>query len=114
MTVLPARPPGHSSADCRTCGACCSFSREWPRFSTENDAYLARIPSAYVDNEQGRMQCTGNRCAALVGKVGVSTTCAIYAVRPDVCKVCSPGDEACHMARRRFNLRLLAPIGWVE
>ena len=26
------------SPDCRTCGACCSFSREWPRFTLEDDA----------------------------------------------------------------------------
>ncbi len=89
----------------------CSFSAEWPRFSMETDADLDRIPPAYVDNEQGRMQCSGNRCAALMGKVGVSTACAIYTVRPDVCKACLPGDDACQMARRRFNLRVIAPPG---
>jgi hypothetical protein len=39
-----------------------------------------------------------------VGDVGVSTACAIYTVRPDVCKACLPGDDACQLARRRFNL----------
>jgi uncharacterized protein len=38
------------------------------------------------------MRCNGNRCAALVGDVGISTARAIYAVRPDVCKACLPGD----------------------
>jgi hypothetical protein len=71
-------------------------------------------PYRLCDDEEGRMRCIGNRCAALMGKVGISTTCAIYAVRPDVCKVCLPGDEACQMARRRFNLMLLAPSGWTE
>jgi len=80
----------------------------------ENDADLDRIPSVYVDDEQGRMRCIGNRCAALVGTVGVSTACAIYAVRPEVCQVCLPADETCQMARRRFNLRLLAPSGRAE
>ncbi|HUD89506.1 MAG TPA: YkgJ family cysteine cluster protein [Xanthobacteraceae bacterium] len=93
-----------SSAACRACGACCSFSPEWPRFSLESDADLDRIPSAYVDDEGGRMRCNGNRCAALVGDVGVSTACAIYTVRPQVCQACLPGDDACQMARRRFNL----------
>jgi uncharacterized protein len=89
---------------CRACGACCSFSAEWPRFSTEDDADLERIPDEYIDEGEGRMRCEGGRCAALVGEVGVSTACAVYAVRPDVCRACLPGDEACRMARRSFNL----------
>ncbi|RVA08938.1 YkgJ family cysteine cluster protein, partial [Mesorhizobium sp. M7D.F.Ca.US.004.03.1.1] len=34
--------------DCQSCGACCSYSAEWPRFSTEDDAQLDRIPEKYV------------------------------------------------------------------
>ena|SRR5215471_1146320 len=93
-----------ASAVCRACGACCSFSPEWPRFSLEDDAALDRIPPAFVDDGQGGMRCDGGRCAALVGTVGVSTSCAVYALRPDVCRACLPGDAACQMARRRFNL----------
>ncbi len=104
-TVNVTQPPGKDAAAmCRACGACCSFSAEWPRFSLEDDAVLARIPLAFVDDERGRMRCEGDRCAALVGEVGASTSCAVYAVRPDVCRACLPGDEACQMARRRFNL----------
>src|SRR6516162_4459862 len=93
-----------TASECRACGACCSFSAEWPRFSLESDADLDRIPRVYADREHGRMRCSGNRCAALVGHVGVSTACAIYAVRPDICRACLPGDDTCKMARRRFNL----------
>jgi len=89
---------------CRTCGACCSFSREWPRFTLEDDADLDRIPRELVDQHLGRMKCDGDRCAALVGQVGVSTACAIYSIRPDVCRACEPGDDACLMARQRFGL----------
>ena len=89
---------------CRACGACCAFSREWPRFSLEEDADLARIPRALVDDAHGRMRCDGNRCAALKGDVGVATSCAVYAVRPEVCRTCEPGDDACRMARARFGL----------
>ena len=39
------------------------------------------------------MRCSGNRCVALVGEVGISTACAIYAVRPHVCRPCLPGDD---------------------
>jgi uncharacterized protein len=96
MTVTPL--------DCQACGACCSFSREWPRFSLESDADLAQIPPAFVDDGQGRMRCNGDRCSALVGEVGLSTACAVYAVRPEVCRACLPGDDACEMARRHFQL----------
>jgi len=105
------------SALCRSCGACCSFSRDWPRFTTEDDSELERIPRAFVDDSFARMRCDGDRCAALVGEVGISTTCAVYSVRPEVCRACQPGDEACQMARQRFGLWRESqpkPIAWVE
>jgi Fe-S-cluster containining protein len=101
---IAAQPIALTSASCRTCGACCSFSAVWPRFTLESDADLDRIPATLVDEGLGRMRCSGDRCAALVGDVGIATACAIYAVRPEVCRACFPGDDACLMARRRFNL----------
>lgn len=92
------------SAQCQACGACCAYSAEWPRFSLESEAELALIPPALVDDARGRMRCDGARCAALVGKVGVATSCAIYAVRPQVCRECLPGDIACQIAREHFGL----------
>ena len=89
---------------CRSCGACCSFSKEWPRFTLESEAELERIPAAFVDARLTHMRCEGDRCSALAGTVGVSTSCQIYSVRPHVCRACEPGDEACHLARRRFEL----------
>jgi Fe-S-cluster containining protein len=89
---------------CRSCGACCSFSRDWPRFTTEDESDLDRIPRAFVDHHLGRMKCDGDRCAALVGEVGISTSCTIYSVRPEVCRACEPGDEACQLARHWFAL----------
>jgi uncharacterized protein len=102
--VTATEQAGHEAFSCRTCGACCSFSADWPRFSTEDDADLDRIPREYVDDGEGRMRCDGARCAALTGEVGVSTSCAVYAVRPDVCRACLPGDDACLTARRHFGL----------
>jgi hypothetical protein len=49
-------------------------------------------------------RCDGDRCSALSGKVGVATSCGIYAVRPEVCRTCMPGDPECDMARRRHGL----------
>ena len=98
--------PGVDQASCQACGAGCAFSRDWPRFSTEDDADLDRIPCELVDDGLGRMRCDGDRCAALLGEVGVSTACAIYEIRPEVCRACVPGDDACRMARRAFGLPL--------
>jgi hypothetical protein len=96
---------GPNSDDlCRTCGACCSYSADWPRFSLESEARLDRIPRTLVGDGKRGMRCTGTRCAALVGIVGQSTSCAIYPLRPDVCRACSPGDPECGEARRHFGL----------
>ena len=91
-------------ATCRACGACCAHSAEWPRFALESDDALAAIPAVYVDDARGRMRCVGDRCSALTGKVGVATSCAVYEARPDVCRACLPGDDACLTARRGFTL----------
>jgi Fe-S-cluster containining protein len=93
---------------CKTCGACCSYAADWPRFTLEDDVVIARIPTELVSATMGGMRCTGDRCCALDGEVGVATSCSIYAHRPDVCRACQPGDDACTMARQRFGLPPLA------
>lgn len=93
---------------CQACGACCATSAEWPRFSTEDDEALDRIPVALVNARGSGMRCDGDRCAALVGKVGKATSCAIYAMRPEVCRTCMPGDDECAMARRKWGLPALS------
>ena len=93
-----------SQSPCKTCGACCSYAADWPRFTLEDDAVIARIPIELVSATMGGMRCNGDRCCALVGEVGVATSCSIYAHRPDVCRACQPGDDACTMARQRFGL----------
>jgi Fe-S-cluster containining protein len=87
---------------CQSCGACCSFSADWPRFTLEEDAAIARIPEAFV--ARSGMRCIGDRCSALQGKIGEATACQVYDVRPDVCRACQPGDEECNMARQRFGM----------
>jgi Fe-S-cluster containining protein len=56
------------------------------------------------------MRCEGGRCAALQGEIGKATACGIYAVRPEVCRTCMPGDAECAMARRKFKLPAIEPI----
>lgn len=93
--------------DCQTCGACCSYSEDWPRFTLETDEDLARLPDALVNDRRSGMRCTGDRCSALAGTVGAAVSCSAYAARPEVCRACSPGDEACGIARAHFNLPVL-------
>ena len=93
---------------CQACGACCAYSSNWPRFSIEEDTALDLIPSEFVNARASGMRCEGDRCAALEGRIGVATACAIYAVRPEVCRTCMPGDAECTMARRKFGLPALA------
>lgn len=108
--ILGAAPvmQGGNSSPCTVCGACCAYSDEWPRFTIEDDATLDRIPAEMVNDQLSGMRCDGVRCLALVGQIGVATSCAIYADRPDVCRACEPGDHACDMARVRHGLPLLA------
>jgi Fe-S-cluster containining protein len=89
---------------CQGCGACCAYSKDWPRFTTEDDAALDLIPKGFVNGRQSGMRCEGDRCSALSGRIGVVTSCLIYAIRPQVCRSCMPGDAECAMARRRHGL----------
>jgi uncharacterized protein len=92
---------------CQACGACCAYSANWPRFSIEGDEELALIPEKFVNARLSGMRCDDERCSALQGKIGVATACGIYAVRPEVCRTCMPGDAECAMARRKFGLPVI-------
>jgi Fe-S-cluster containining protein len=100
-------PAGYAESPCQACGACCAYSSNWPRFSTEDDAALDRIPETFVNATLSGMRCDGDRCSALSGKVGTATACVIYADRPEVCRTCMPGDGECRMARKRHGLPAL-------
>ena len=101
MTIMSPSP-------CQSCGACCDFSPDWPRFSLESDDALALIPVKLVASNFSGMRCDGNRCSALAGKVGEATACTIYDVRPEVCRDCQPGDDACTMARALHRMPALS------
>ena len=98
------RIAAETESPCQACGACCSYSQNWPRFTTEDDAALDLIPEQFVNERLSGMRCDGDRCSALSGKVGEATSCMIYAVRPEVCRTCLPGDVECAMARKRHGL----------
>jgi len=99
--MLETSPP--DIFDCQTCGACCAYSAEWPRFSLETDEEIARIPDTFIAADLSGMKFEAGRCAALTGEVGKHVGCAVYADRPQVCRTCMPGDEECKMARAEFG-----------
>src|ERR1700730_1870284 len=93
---------------CQACGACCSYSQNWPRFTTEDDAALDLIPAKFVNQRLSGMRCDGDRCTALSGKIGAATAGTIYAARPEVSRAFIPGGPECAMSRRRNGLPVLA------
>src|SRR5204862_7255400 len=94
----------------QACGGGGSSSPNWARLTTEDDAALDLIPEKFVNAKLSGMRCDGERCSALSGKVGVATSCVIYAVRPEVCRTCMPGDVECAMARKRHGLPVLTVV----
>ena len=72
-----AEPATDLESPCQACGACCSYSANWPRFTTEDDAALDLIPEKFVNERLSGMRCEGDRCSALSGKVGEATACVI-------------------------------------
>jgi Fe-S-cluster containining protein len=98
---------GELDNPCLACGACCAYSENWPRFSTEDDAALDLIPKELVNARGSGMRCEGDRCAALKGEIGEATACTIYPIRPDVCHACQPGDAECALARGKYGLPAL-------
>ena len=109
--MASAAHTAQQTSPCQNCGACCSYSPDWPRFSLEDDAALARIPPALVAASGSGMRCIGDRCAALTGEIGKATACTIYDARPDVCRTCQPGDEECNMARVKHGMPPIAAQG---
>jgi uncharacterized protein len=104
ISVMTTAAIGPDPSPCQNCGACCATDASWPRFSMESDDALALIPAKFIAKNLSGMACDGDRCSALTGKVGEHTACSIYAARPDVCRACLPGDDACAIARAKWGM----------
>lgn len=85
--------------ECVDCGVCC-FA-EIPDYVRVFGVDLERMDDearAYVDFDGNRahMRMSGGRCAALmIDPVRLRYTCAIYPMRPDVCRSLERGSGAC-------------------
>lgn len=98
------------SDPCQSCGACCAYSDDWPEFTDETNEHLASIPLEMCNIFTGRMWCYGDRCCALRGEVGKSTSCAIYERRPNVCREFEPASDGCNAVRQYFGLPPLSGL----
>lgn len=99
VVVRPTESP------CMSCGACCAYSHDWPEFTDGDDDLI--IPDALLDLEVGRMKCTGDRCNALDGDIGVSVRCTVYEQRPRVCREFTPLPVNCDPVRKWLGLPVL-------
>jgi Fe-S-cluster containining protein len=102
---------------CLECGACCaSFRVDFS--SHESEACGGSVPEGLaveVTSSICRMRGTDHarpRCAALIGRVGESASCAIYEWRPSPCREFAAGSDACASARARHGLAPLDPSCW--
>ncbi len=100
----PRAIDGAGASPCQSCGACCNYSSEWPRFTIEDDATIARLPAEFINDADTGMRCDGDRCLGLDGTIGLWTACTVYADRPVVCRECVAGDHACTMAREAYGM----------
>ena len=100
--------------ECTSCGACCfSTLPEYVRvFGIDLDRMDDRA-RAFTDFDGNRcfMRLDEGRCTALViDPVRRTFTCAIYPMRPDVCRSLERGSGACRADRHEKRERPLLAI----
>ncbi|MQY51987.1 YkgJ family cysteine cluster protein [Rhodocyclus gracilis] len=112
-----------SAPTCHGCGACCAAYRVDFHRAEVDSAPGGTVPAALVvplTASLVRLRGTDEsppRCVALVGEIGVSAACSIYALRPGPCREFGElaplgiADDACQRARRRHGLPPLAAGG---
>ncbi len=88
--------------DCETCGACCRNNRvriervDLERFATAGRPGLGKPPYTRKDGDKVVLRLLRSRdCRHL----RPDRRCAIYALRPDACRLFPPGSEGCLFSR---------------
>ena|SRR5436190_1759499 len=106
-----------ANLDCQTCGACCAPGSVLAWIGAEGWAWLTkteldRLPKKYRlqvlpsphNATMFELSAPNGQCCALVGKVGVQTSCDVYADRPGDCRRFEMGSEGCLAARKHHGL----------
>jgi Fe-S-cluster containining protein len=98
---------------CLSCGACCASFRVSFYFGESDSVPGGSVPQQMVEVVTPflvAMRGTNQpqpHCSALIGKVGVSSSCLIYEQRASTCREVEVGDERCITARTRHRLPML-------
>ena len=116
--------PDPDGGDCVACGRCCHHGPSTVHLLESDDERMGPLLLAEYTILDRRppgwrfLKNTGERCAALDVSVPGQYPCAIYAHRPEDCRIVEPGSPACLEARRLGHLgssvgfqRVAAAIG---
>lgn len=118
-------PAGDAPNPCLACGACCVRYRASFHWSEADDAEGA-VPVGLTDDlgpfrrVMRGTDTSDPRCVALEGTVGVEVRCAIYELRPSVCRDFTPSwadgrpNDMCDRARSARGLDPLTPDAWTR
>jgi Fe-S-cluster containining protein len=100
--------------ECVDCGRCCfSYAVDYIRVFGVDHARMDDHARAYTsfDGHRCQMRMVDGHCAALqIDPVARRFTCAIYPMRPDVCRSLERGSGACRADRHEKAERPLLAI----
>lgn len=107
--AMPLSPvsgaPDPDGNDCVACGRCCHHGPRTVHLLEADEARMGkRLLELYTELDvkppwMRFIKNEGERCAGLDVSVPGSYPCAIYASRPDDCRIVEPGSPACLEAR---------------
>jgi Fe-S-cluster containining protein len=102
--------PDPGGADCVGCGRCCHHGARTVHLLEADEVRMgARLLELYteLDDRPPWMRFVkngGDRCGGLDVSAEGQYPCAIYASRPEDCRIVEPGSPACLEARRLGHL----------
>lgn len=85
-----------TAPDCLTCGACCSAGPDTVDLVPQVDD---QVPEVFRTNDGRHMRTLFGKCLALRGIPDCRVYCAIYELRPLVCRSFEAGGEGCRRIR---------------
>ncbi len=103
-------PPDPDGKDCVACGRCCHHEPRTVHLLEADEARMGkRLLELYTDLETRPpfmrfVKNAGDRCGGLDVSVPGQYPCAIYASRPEDCRIVEPASPACLEARALGHL----------
>lgn len=108
--VFPLREPDPDGGDCVDCGRCCHHGAHTVHLLEADEARMGkRLLELYTELADHPpwmrfVKNEGDRCGGLDVSVPGKYPCAVYASRPDDCRIVEPGSPACLEARELGHL----------